>query len=93
MAKFSKSHLFVGKKVLYKLPIDIVSLSLTLHAINGQFICQPKKQPITQTAIAQMWDTPPKKTLLCKFTYYYTSMPIYGSKFQNLRGQKSFEFF
>ena len=49
----------VGKKVLYKSPIDTVTLSSRFHAINGQFLFWQ----ITQMAIAQTLDTPKKKCL------------------------------
>ena len=56
MTKIPKRYLLVAKKVLYKSLIDIAPLSSTLHAINGQFICQLKKWPITWMAIVQTLD-------------------------------------
>ena len=82
---FKRWHL-VGKKVLYKSPNNIASLSLTLHAINRLFLFWQ----ITQMAIA--WTLDPKKMLI-KFRYCYTFMPIYGSKFQNLGVKKIWQFF
>ena len=38
MVKILKRCLLVGKKVLYKSPIDIAPLSSNLHAVNGQFL-------------------------------------------------------
>ena len=38
MVKILKRCLLLGKKVLYKSPIHIAPLSLTLHAINGRFL-------------------------------------------------------
>ena len=35
MVKILKRCLLVGRKVLYKSPIDIAPLSSTLHAVNG----------------------------------------------------------
>ena len=37
-----KRWLLVAKKVPYKFPNNIASKLLTLHAINWQFVCQPK---------------------------------------------------
>ena len=37
-----KRWLLVAKKVPYKFPNNIASNLLTLHAINWQFVCQPK---------------------------------------------------
>ena len=38
MVKILKRCPLLGKKVLYKSPIDITPLSLTLHAVNGRFL-------------------------------------------------------
>ena len=42
-SKLKNIHNGAAKKVLCKLTVDITPLSLTLHAVNGQFIHQPKK--------------------------------------------------
>ena len=80
MVKILKRCLLVGKKVLYKSPIDIAPLSLNLHAVNGQFLfwrnysnghssdTRPKKQIIKI------------KKMLRKFTYIDTFIPIYEPK-------------
>ena len=44
-------------------------------------------------AIARRPDPPKKKKFFHKFTCCYTSMPIYGSKFWNLGGQKNWTTF
>ena len=54
--------LLAGKNVPYKFLDDIASKLSTLHAVNRQFVCWQKKQPITQTAIA--WTMDPKKGIL-----------------------------
>ena len=38
MAKILKRCLLVGRKVLYKSPIDIAPLSSSLHVVNGRFL-------------------------------------------------------
>ena len=90
MVKILKRCLSVGKKVLYKSPIDIAPLSLTLHAVNGQFYFGE----ITRTAIA--WTPDPKKNnkkMLRKFTYIDTFMPIYEPKCPIPIAWKFVEFF
>ena len=81
ITKILERWLCVAKTVPYKFPNDIPLQLSTLHVINGWFIlCQNTRMPIAQTL------DPEKKKLLRKFTYKYTSMTIYGSKFQNLGG-------
>ena len=38
MVKILKRCLLVGKKILYKSPIDITPLSSSLHAVNERFL-------------------------------------------------------
>ena len=81
MAKILKRCILAGKKVLYKPPIDIAPLSSSLDPLNEQFLFSPNYSNGHNS------DTWPKK-MLHKFTYCYTFVPIYGSKLQNLGGQK-----
>ena len=78
MVKILKRCFLVGKKVLYKSPIDITPLSLTLHAVNERFLFW---RNYLNGCISE---TGPKKKknkkMLCKFTYIDTFMPIYEPK-------------
>ena len=42
MAKTPKRYLLIGKKVLYKFPIDIASKLSAFHAVNWWIMFQPK---------------------------------------------------
>ena len=90
MVKIVKRYLLVGKKVLYKSPIDIGPLSSNLHAANGQFLFWRNYSNgyISETG-------PPQKNfkMLCKFTYIDTFMPIYEPKCAIPIAWKFVEFF
>ena len=78
MVKILKRCLLVGKKVLYKSPIDIAPLSSNLHAVKGQFLFW------RNYSNGHSSDTGPKKNknkkMLHKFTYIDTFIPIYEPK-------------
>ena len=77
MAKILKRCLLLGKKVLYKSPIHIAPLSLTLHAINGRFLfCRNYSNGYT----SKMGPPQKKLKMFHKFTYIDTFMPIYEPK-------------
>ena len=63
--------------------IDIEPLSLTLHGINGHFIHHPSN--VENYLIGHKSETtePKKKEKKCiQVTYFYTFLPILGSKFK-----------
>ena len=53
--KIFKRYLLVAQKILNKLLIDTAPLSSTFHAINGQFICQPKKGKLLKWPYLGHW--------------------------------------
>ena len=91
IAEILERWLLVGKKVPYKFPNDIASKLSTLHGINRRFVCQPKNGKFVRMAIARETGCvkKKKKNRVLQITCGYTSVPIYGSKFQNLGGQKN----
>ena len=91
MVKILKRCLLVGRKVLYKSPIDIAPLSSTLHAVNGWFLFW---QNYSNSYISET--RPQKKNnkkMLRKFTYIDTFMPIYEPKCPIPIAWKFVEFF
>ena len=90
MVKILKRCLLVGKKVLYKSPIDIAPLSSNFHAVNGQFLFW------RNYSNGHSSDTGPEKKnkkMLRKFTYIDTFIPIYEPKCPILIAWKFVEFF
>ena len=77
MVKTLKRCLLVGKKVLYKSPIDIAPLSSNLHAVNGQFLFW---RNYSNGYISEMEPKKKNEKMLHKFTYIDTFMPIYEPK-------------
>ena len=70
--------------VLYKSSIDIEPLSSTLHGVNAHFIHHPSN--VKNYSIGDKSETAqPKKKKKKRFirvTYFYTFLPILGSKFR-----------
>ena len=68
--------------VLYKSSIDIEPLSLTLHGVNACFIHHPSN--VENYSISQKSETaqPKKKKRCVQVIYFYTFLPILGSKFK-----------
>ena len=66
-----------------QIPIDIGPMSLTLHAINGRFVFQESKWPVTWMAITwTLVDINFSLYFLSWVTLIDTFMPIYESKFR-----------
>ena len=68
--------------VLYKSSIDIEPLSLTVDSVNARFIHHPSN--VENYPIGHKSETgqPKKKKRFIRVTYFYTFLPILGSKFR-----------
>ena len=69
--------------VLHKSSIDIQPLSLTLHGVNACFIHHPSNAK-TYSIGHKLETAQPKKKKkrFIRVTYFYTFLPILGSKFK-----------
>ena len=79
---------------LLQITNDIEHLSSTLHGVNVTFICHPSNvENYSDSHKSETDQKKKKKKKLIGIIYFYTSVPIFASKYQIAIATKISEFF